>query len=337
MEKNLVKALDKILENIDKEQSNKEKTFINLIRENVLRKNGIKFDDYIDFLNRNFDSRNQITEKDSYFEEISKDLPDGIDLMMLCGVLEEYMNNQKRELTGSYYTPGFIIRLIVSNSIILYLEENIEMDRVSLEKLVKDKVTLNIDGSQLLEILNILERIKIIDIACGSGLFLHHTLEMIYGIKVLIYKELKLEIDEYKEKKWILENNIYGIDIQWIPLEMVALKYIDMFGDYDDFNLTSLNLNFYLRNSVLGEEIFSEAKINQVIESGGFDIVIGNPPYIGEKGNKELFENIKKYGFGKKYYEAKMDYFYYFIYRGIDILKKRWCAFIYNNKLFYYC
>ncbi|WP_432664562.1 TaqI-like C-terminal specificity domain-containing protein [Wukongibacter baidiensis] len=321
MEKSLVKALDKILENMDKGQSNKEAAFINLIRENVLRKNGIKFYDYIDFVNRNFETTNQITEENSYFEEISKELPEEMDLMALCGILEEYMNNQKRELTGSYYTPGFIIEFIVSNSIILYIEDNIEIDRTSLEKLVKDKAIINIRESQLLEILNLLKKIKIIDIACGSGLFLHHTLEMIYDIKASIYRELKLDINEYKEKKWILENNIFGIDIQLSPLEMVALKYIDMFAGYEEFNIDSLRLNFYLRNSILGEEIFTASEIKRVIDNGGFDIVIGNPPYVGEKGNKELFENIKKYEFGKSYYEAKMDYFYYFIYRGIDILK----------------
>lgn len=49
----------------------------------------------------------------------------------------------------------------------------------------------------------------------------------------------------------------------------------------------------------------------------GFDIVIGNPPYLGEKGNKETFAPLKKL----KYYQGKMDLFYLFFHLGLDNLK----------------
>ena len=52
----------------------------------------------------------------------------------------------------------------------------------------------------------------------------------------------------------------------------------------------------------------------------GFDIVIGNPPYVGEKGNKEIFEEIAKTSFGKKFKQGKMDLFYYFFHKGINLL-----------------
>ena len=54
-------------------------------------------------------------------------------------------------------------------------------------------------------------------------------------------------------------------------------------------------------------------------DNGGFDIVIGNPPYVGEKGNKELFRPIAATGFGKKYYCGKMDLFYFFFHKAIDL------------------
>ena len=56
-------------------------------------------------------------------------------------------------------------------------------------------------------------------------------------------------------------------------------------------------------------------------ENPGFDIVIANPPYVGEKGNKETFRNIKKSEWGKKYYYTKMDLFYYFYHKALDISK----------------
>jgi adenine-specific DNA-methyltransferase len=49
-----------------------------------------------------------------------------------------------------------------------------------------------------------------------------------------------------------------------------------------------------------------------------FDVVIGNPPYIGEKGNKHLFEIVRKNEFGKRFYQGKMDYFYFFYHLGLD-------------------
>ncbi len=53
----------------------------------------------------------------------------------------------------------------------------------------------------------------------------------------------------------------------------------------------------------------------------GFDIVIGNPPYVGEKGNKDTFRNIKNSPLGEKFHLGKMDLFYFFFHFGIDVLK----------------
>ena len=56
--------------------------------------------------------------------------------------------------------------------------------------------------------------------------------------------------------------------------------------------------------------------------SNGFDIVIGNPPYIKELGNEGIFSPVNKSPFGKKYHEGKMDYWYYFLHKAIDITNK---------------
>jgi type I restriction-modification system DNA methylase subunit len=50
----------------------------------------------------------------------------------------------------------------------------------------------------------------------------------------------------------------------------------------------------------------------------GFDIVIANPPYLGEKGHKEIFRQIKQ-GTLKEYYQGKMDIFYFFFHLSIDL------------------
>lgn len=53
----------------------------------------------------------------------------------------------------------------------------------------------------------------------------------------------------------------------------------------------------------------------------GFDIVIANPPYVGEKGNKTTFDKLKITSLGKRFYKGKMDLFYFFFHLGIDALK----------------
>jgi len=66
-------------------------------------------------------------------------------------------------------------------------------------------------------------------------------------------------------------------------------------------------------------------------EKGGFDIVIGNPPYVGEKGNKEIFREIAKSNMSK-YHQGKMDLFYFFFHLAIDLGKPNaMIAFITTN------
>ncbi|MCF3569731.1 Eco57I restriction-modification methylase domain-containing protein [Planktothrix agardhii 1806] len=65
---------------------------------------------------------------------------------------------------------------------------------------------------------------------------------------------------------------------------------------------------------------FPEVMNEQVIEKVGFDIVIANPPYIGERKHKNVFIDIQN-GSNYKYYLGRMDYFYFFYHLGIDLLK----------------
>lgn len=67
-------------------------------------------------------------------------------------------------------------------------------------------------------------------------------------------------------------------------------------------------------------------------DNGGFDIVIGNPPYVGESGHKELFRQIANTEFGKKFYQGKMDLFYFFFHKGLDLIHKEgFCSLITTN------
>lgn len=59
--------------------------------------------------------------------------------------------------------------------------------------------------------------------------------------------------------------------------------------------------------------------------NGGFDIIIGNPPYIKERDNKDIFEEVKKSSLGKKWYQGKMDFWYFFLHISIDYINSNGC------------
>jgi len=66
-------------------------------------------------------------------------------------------------------------------------------------------------------------------------------------------------------------------------------------------------------------------------EKQGFDIVIGNPPYLGQKGNKKIFEEVRKGHLGR-FYKRNMDLFYFFYHLALDLcIKEGYIAFITTN------
>lgn len=64
----------------------------------------------------------------------------------------------------------------------------------------------------------------------------------------------------------------------------------------------------------------------------GFDLVVANPPYIGMKGHKDIFDSVAQTDFGAQWSKGKIDFFYYFIHLAIDLLNKNGSlAFITTN------
>lgn len=73
-----------------------------------------------------------------------------------------------------------------------------------------------------------------------------------------------------------------------------------------------------------GREVFDyEIYFSEVFHSKqGFDVVIANPPYLGEKGNKETFRLIAASPLGARFYKRKMDLIYFFFHLALDLVKK---------------
>ncbi len=143
-----------------------------------------------------------------------------------------------------------------------------------------------------------LEALKVADLSCGEGSFLLILLDKLLEKSVELYG-----IAKYNEN-WI---NGYDVDANAIYiLKKKSKKIIEKYG----ILFETCNLNINLTDSLLLKDFPT------------YDIIFGNPPYLGEKNNKDKFRKIKETEFGKKYYEAKMDYLYFFIEKGIELLKK---------------
>lgn len=140
-----------------------------------------------------------------------------------------------------------------------------------------------------------LNNIKIIDLSSGTGNLLCVALEKLIRLSKKIFGEYR-----YNEN-WV---TAYDLDFEALEEYKRNIKKI---------------LNKY---GVQGEikAFYGDSLLADINEK--YNIVLGNPPYIGEKNNKDIFESIKKSEFGKKYYQSKMDYFYFFIEKGIDILEE---------------
>lgn len=249
-----------------------------------------------------------------------------IELYRLGVKFDKLMEANNRVKTGSFYTPEDLATGIVKVAISDYFkskdEELYNLFRKDEKFEVPDLLDGEINPDKKIEIMTRaykeLCKLNVVDLSCGTGMFLLSYINLIIEIRVIIEKYNKdTGVDlSYKLVDFNVDR-VYGFDIQANPLNILRLSIVDLLMRYDFLVSDNLSINCYDTLKASSKRILSNESIKD-----GFDIVFGNPPYIGEKGNKDLFNSIKKSKFGLKYYEGKMDYFYYFIYKGMDLLKE---------------
>jgi hypothetical protein len=124
----------------------------------------------------------------------------------------------------------------------------------------------------------------------------------------------------------ILENNIYGVDLNDESIEIAKLS-LWLRTAQKGRKLNSLNNNIKCGNSLIddheiaGDKAFSwEKKFPEVFAKGGFDVIIGNPPYV----RNELISNVIKLELEKKFktFTGKSDLYVYFFEKSYNILKE---------------
>jgi len=197
--------------------------------------------------------------------------------------------------------------------------------------------------------------IKILDPACGSGAFLVECLNFLITEYRSVQKELRLlnppiPPEEYRSKlkqeltldlqkrefeieEHVLRHNLYGVDINFESVEITKLalwlktvKRGKVLANID-YNIQQGN-SLIADSAVVGNLAFDwNNKFEKIMQTGGFDVIIGNPPY-----GALLSENEKKYLADYDTNVPDFEIFYYFITKGCDVLKdKGYLGYIFPN------
>lgn len=229
---------------------------------------------------------------------------------------EEYDSKKsKRKKDGIFYTPKYITKYIVENSIKNWLDDRRrELGEDELPELTESDMKFDVYKKNYTKnyrkhvefwekYREAVRNIKIVDPACGSGAFLITAFEYLLNYNKYLDEKIfdligtqGLFSDRTKE---ILQNNIFGVDLNRESIEITKLSLWLKTADKDK-TLATLENNIKCGNSliddpeIVGELAFDwEKEFPEVFENGGFDIVIGNPPY-GAKLEKEMQEYLNK-------------------------------------------
>lgn len=235
----------------------------------------------------------------------------------------------KRKKDGIFYTPEFITEFIVENSLGELCKAKKDELGLDLNELLAPKNPKKLTKAEseikdkIYAYREWLLSLKILDPACGSGAFLNQALEFLISEHGALDTYRKVYEGEglglYDIESTILENNLYGVDINADAVEIARLS-LWLRTAAKGRVLTDLSKNLIAANSLL--EFPFDFK---------FDVVIGNPPYVRQEAIKEQKPALQKY----KVYSGTADLFVYFYELGITHLKENGLlGFICSNKFF---
>jgi len=252
--------------------------------------------------------------KPDYYEYDFKAMPADV----LGAVYENYLSHRlskskkgttvskdagKRKEQGIYYTPSYIVDYIVKNALVSVLDKC---------KTIED-----------------IKKIKVLDPACGSGSFLIKAFEVIFEK----YKEFGFRGQEDLLKIQILKENIYGVDLDQQAVEITRLNLLinaltkreklPLLNNIKNGNSllsgTDNELQKYFGKNFEDKKPFNwQEQFPEVFKQGGFDVVIGNPPYV-------MVENLpsdERSYLMEKYETAikRFDIYVTFIEKGLNLI-----------------
>ena len=146
----------------------------------------------------------------------------GVDPEMLGKIFENLLEDNKDK--GAFYTPKEIVRYMCQESLIAYLETNtsIAKDKIRQFVLSPEEGVADIPENKKTKLLAALEEVKICDPAIGSGAFPMGLLNELLHCREVLSGEL---YDRAEIKKSIIQNNIYGVDIEKGAVDIARLRF----------------------------------------------------------------------------------------------------------------
>ncbi|MBS9388011.1 MAG: Eco57I restriction-modification methylase domain-containing protein [Dolichospermum sp. WA123] len=236
----------------------------------------------------------------------------------------------KRKKLGVFYTPAYITQYIVEVAIGGYLQNREDELR---EKFKLGEFTDTAEN-QKREIEfwqsyrdEVLVKTRVIDPACGSGAFLIAAFDYFASQYQRVNDNLQFLKHQTTENmeldKTILSNNLFGVDLSPESVEITKLS-LWLKTATQGKTLTYLDDNIKIGNSIINDAKITDLPFNwenefpQIFAEGGFDVVIGNPPYI----RQELLSPFKPY-LQENYqtYDGVADIYIYFYEKGLNLLK----------------
>lgn len=280
---------------------------------------------FVELTNYDFDDKLSVSVLGHIFEQSITDLENlRIEFMGTDMESEQLVDAGKgrRKKDGIFYTPEYIVDYIVQNSVMKYLNEKED------ECLKKHQKKKNGDLLAYQEYQQILQTIKVLDPACGSGAFLVRVFDVLFEENKRVGGIIGSLFDETETYKNILTNNIYGVDLNAESVEITKLS-LWLKSAQKGKKLNNLDNNIKCGNSLIddpfvaGEKAFDwNVEFREIMKSGGFDVVVGNPPYF----------NIQTFGVNspdaqyiqRTYSDIRMDksdILFYFFGKAIQLCK----------------
>ena len=265
----------------------------------------------------------------------------------LAGLVKETKSKEQKKTTrkeaGAFYTPPFITRYLVAETLGPVVAARFEEVRrehqdaaaKTIKKVFIDPAAFDADDltkprkAALVQFwsawLEALEQVRIVDPACGSGAFLLEAFDQMFAH----YQKAQGFLSDLQGKtlfdirKTILEHNLFGVDLNAAAVEIAQLSCWIKTAEIGK-QLTSLDHNIRQGNSVVSDRAVHpkafdwQAAFPEVFAVGGFDVVVGNPPYV----RQEWIAPFKAY-FQQHYraFDGAADLYVYFYERGVGLLK----------------
>jgi type I restriction-modification system DNA methylase subunit len=290
---------------------------------------------FLELAKYDFNSEISVTVLGHIFEQSIADLEDITAQIQSGNSLQKTVKatsvTGKRKQHGVVYTPDHITAFIVEHTLGEHLQQRLS-ECLSEFGTVKDDGSIAWKKGKQTELKfwyawqAVLKTIKVVDPACGSGAFLVAAFDVLHAEYQRIndkIADITGQPDVFDLNKEVLNRNLSGVDVNPESIEITKLSLWLKTAERGK-KLATIDQHLQVGNSLGFVAPVSEGgfcwqnQFAKIMQSGGFDVVLGNPPYV----RQELLGDVKPY-LQQNYavYHGVADLYAYFFELGLKLLK----------------